>query len=404
MDFEQLSKSLNLSSRFLQLLATRFNIDNELDLINAANEAQSIKSEVGENAEDEDIVDFMELQREQVGQVQSPEIVQPEIPSVPSQPQPEQLEQSSQPIQDTQTQQEPVAQQPQQERALITQSGQSPEFRYDPNNTRATGETRAGGTNEVINRMFGTDTTISQEYARYNPQLEPRSGINWGTDFVPQGKTVGAEMSNPFDTELKVVRVVDGHGSGGRGRFDQNSGYGNQVIVQRSDTGEILKMSHLQKGVPVQEGQSIKPGQVIARMGDSGNVTGPHLDIEVFDADGNVKDIASLKGSNAPKQAQGNQLIQPFAQQATNTENPVVEPVKTITPPVAPKVERIQQPIIQPTPQVKGVMEAINKPQVQPKKSYQNALQQKKLGKGGGGGKSYASKKVPKPKMAGRGK
>lgn len=174
----------------------------------------------------------------------------------------------------------------------MTSSGVLPQLSYDRTALEGA-KTKTGSSNSLVEAMFGSKARVTQDFGKYNPKLEPRSGINWGTDFASSGKG-GEELRNPFKSALEVVHVVDGINQGGRGRTDLNSGYGNQVIARRTDTGEYLQLSHLSPGISYKAGDSIEPGQPIGRVGGTGNVTGPHLDLEVFDNRGKIKDVADL--------------------------------------------------------------------------------------------------------------
>jgi murein DD-endopeptidase MepM/ murein hydrolase activator NlpD len=75
-----------------------------------------------------------------------------------------------------------------------------------------------------------------------------------------------------------------------------NNGYGNSLVVRNSDTGETFRFSHLSRAF-------LKPGDrstggTIAMTGATGNVTGPHLDVEYRDNSGKLSDVAksSLAG------------------------------------------------------------------------------------------------------------
>lgn len=58
-------------------------------------------------------------------------------------------------------------------------------------------------------------------------------------------------------------------------------GYGNYVVIQHSD-GNYSLYAHLHAGtVEVVAGDSVEQGQVIAKMGSSGNSTGTHLHFEI---------------------------------------------------------------------------------------------------------------------------
>jgi murein DD-endopeptidase MepM/ murein hydrolase activator NlpD len=60
---------------------------------------------------------------------------------------------------------------------------------------------------------------------------------------------------------------------------DQIRGYGNIVIV-RHDGGIVTVYAHNQINL-VREGQSVERGEVIAKVGSTGRVTGPHLHFEI---------------------------------------------------------------------------------------------------------------------------
>lgn len=171
-------------------------------------------------------------------------------------------------------------------------AGVLPQLSYDRSALQGA-KTKTGSSNSLVEAMFGSKARVTQDFGKYNPKLEPRSGINWGTDFAAS-KEGGEQLANPFKSALEVVHVVDGIREGGRGRFDLNSGYGNQVVARRTDTGEYLQLSHLQPGISYRPGDTIEPGQPIGRVGATGNVTGAHLDLEVFDQQGKIKDVADL--------------------------------------------------------------------------------------------------------------
>lgn len=58
-------------------------------------------------------------------------------------------------------------------------------------------------------------------------------------------------------------------------------GYGNYVIIQHSDGNYTLYAHLYENSITVKEGDSVSQGQVIAKMGSSGNSTGMHLHFEV---------------------------------------------------------------------------------------------------------------------------
>ena len=73
--------------------------------------------------------------------------------------------------------------------------------------------------------------------------------------------------------------------------------YGNCVIIRHSD-GTRAIYGHLKYGsIKVKEGQTVKQGQVVGQIGDSGLSTGPHLHFELRNknnkAFNNNKDFSS---------------------------------------------------------------------------------------------------------------
>lgn len=112
-------------------------------------------------------------------------------------------------------------------------------------------------------------------------------GINWGRD-------VAIENGTPVAVPQGDWKVLDAYGNATRtGRIGDgtNKGYGNSVLLQNMQTGEKVRMSHLSPGVAVRTGQQIKGGTVIGRTGQTGNTSGPHLDIEYYDRSGKIRDI-----------------------------------------------------------------------------------------------------------------
>jgi lipoprotein NlpD len=59
----------------------------------------------------------------------------------------------------------------------------------------------------------------------------------------------------------------------------RHGGYGNLVVVRHAD-GLVTVYAHHSVNL-VRKGQSVSPGQIIAKVGDSGRASGPHLHFEV---------------------------------------------------------------------------------------------------------------------------
>lgn len=97
-------------------------------------------------------------------------------------------------------------------------------------------------------------------------------GARWGTTHY------GVDIANRIGTPIYAVTdgtVVEAGSA---------SGFGLWVRVMHAD-GTISVYGHVDS-FSVREGQKVKAGQQIARMGNRGQSTGPHLHFEIWDADG----------------------------------------------------------------------------------------------------------------------
>ena len=97
--------------------------------------------------------------------------------------------------------------------------------------------------------------------------------INSG--FGPRGATFhdGVDIAAPEGTPIRAIE---------RGEViysDQLKGYGNIVIVRHAD-GIVSVYAHNEANL-VREGQSVSRGDVVATVGRTGRVTGPHLHFEI---------------------------------------------------------------------------------------------------------------------------
>lgn len=128
---------------------------------------------------------------------------------------------------------------------------------------------------------------VTQAFGKYNPGLEPNpSGRNWGVDF---GVKEGTPLAVPPGEWVVDDTYSGSKGKGFVGNTKDNAGYGNSVLVRNTKTGETMRFSHL-SGVSVKPGQSLKGGTVIGTSGATGNVTGPHLDLE-YKVNGQFRDV-----------------------------------------------------------------------------------------------------------------
>lgn len=129
--------------------------------------------------------------------------------------------------------------------------------------------------------------TISGTFGQqYGAGIEAtKSGKNVGVDFaVPTGTSVAVPQGN-----WKVEKAVSGV-TGGNLKDYKSAPYGNTVLLTNTETGEKLRLSHLSK-VNVSQGQTLSGGTVLGLSGATGNVTGPHLDVEYYNTKGQLADV-----------------------------------------------------------------------------------------------------------------
>jgi murein DD-endopeptidase MepM/ murein hydrolase activator NlpD len=140
---------------------------------------------------------------------------------------------------------------------------------------------------DFLESRANPQTPITQAFGEVNPDVEVMSGgVNYGVDF---GYDYGDEVKAP-PGEWDVVESHSGDTEHGYIGNQSNSGYGNSILLQNVQTGEKIRPSHLSANF-VKPGMRVKGGSLLGLVGDTGNVTGPHLDVEYIDAAGQHGDI-----------------------------------------------------------------------------------------------------------------
>jgi murein DD-endopeptidase MepM/ murein hydrolase activator NlpD len=113
------------------------------------------------------------------------------------------------------------------------------------------------------------------------PQEPVEEGLLWpvsgtiNSSFGPRGASFhdGIDIAAPEGTPIFAIERGDVIYS------DQLRGYGNIVII-RHGGGIMSVYAHNQVNL-VREGQQVERGSVIAKVGSTGRVTGPHLHFEI---------------------------------------------------------------------------------------------------------------------------
>lgn len=107
---------------------------------------------------------------------------------------------------------------------------------------------------------------ITQEY----------NGNHQAIDLVGEGNSLDYITAH---SDGKIVFYQDGYGNmkGSTG----NRSYGNCIKIDHGNGYQTL-YAHMEMGLLVKDKETIKKGQVLGYMGDSGNAYGKHLHFEVF--------------------------------------------------------------------------------------------------------------------------
>ena len=126
------------------------------------------------------------------------------------------------------------------------------------------------------NQRFAIDFYITQE-VEPGKRRSYRDRGKQNTDYFAYGQDVLA----PADGT--VVMVVDGIPDNTPGQVDFYYRLGNSVVISLGN-GEYVHLCHLQTGsMQVRVGDKLSRGQVVAKCGNSGNSTVPHLHFQLTD-------------------------------------------------------------------------------------------------------------------------
>ena len=110
---------------------------------------------------------------------------------------------------------------------------------------------------------FKIDGYLSQDF---------KGSAHGGTDL---GAPMGTNVYACADGIVKYVQKWDGHST-----YDMQS-YGNLVIIYHPGARTATYYAHLQS-FNVKNGQMVRQGTKIGKVGSTGNSTGPHCHIELY--------------------------------------------------------------------------------------------------------------------------
>jgi LysM repeat protein len=126
--------------------------------------------------------------------------------------------------------------------------------------------------NEDMSKLFATRRLFRSPLAG-----EYTSLIGTRNDPLIQGVT---KMHNGVDIRAKIGTWVGAAAAGRVTEAGFANGYGYYIRIQH-DNGYSTLYGHLSK-IHVKQGQRVKAGQLIAKSGNTGRTTGPHLHFSIF--------------------------------------------------------------------------------------------------------------------------
>ncbi|MCF3964006.1 M23 family metallopeptidase [Streptomyces fuscigenes] len=91
-------------------------------------------------------------------------------------------------------------------------------------------------------------------------------------------KHSGQDFAVPIGTDVHAAHTGTVVKAGPHGAGDGDA-YGNAIVIKHSD-GKYSQYAHLSR-IEVHVGENVKTGEEIAKSGNTGNTTGPHLHFEI---------------------------------------------------------------------------------------------------------------------------
>jgi len=149
--------------------------------------------------------------------------------------------------------------------------------------------TTSKNSSKISTKSSGSGYYIRPTSVRATSLFGPRWGkYHFGIDYGgPTGTPIVASASG------KVTKIRNGCTNNGYIGNRCGGGYGNYMEITHENGTKTL-YAHLSK-IEVNLNTKVTQGQVIARMGNSGNSTGPHLHFEIIEKNGKKRNVNFLK-------------------------------------------------------------------------------------------------------------
>lgn len=176
-----------------------------------------------------------------------------------------------------------AAQKAQQEAAQQAAAQQQAQNSENTGSTNAGNTSASAGSSSTPSGTSGWVNPVPGAYRSAGTWNYPGGGVHLGYDFAAARGTNIRAIGDGY-----VINSADGCNSGYLGSschgFGGSNGGGNQVYLITTLNGVLyaVKYLHMQYGSPIKTGTWVSAGQSIGKVGATGNVTGPHCHIEVF--------------------------------------------------------------------------------------------------------------------------
>ena len=167
--------------------------------------------------------------------------------------------------------------------------------------------------------VFGREQTVTQPFSNYNPEMGYASGMHQGVDY--RTRDYQGDLYAPV--QMRVVQTISA---------ESGSPYGNSVLLELP-SGEMIRLSHLSSLGQFQDGQVLNPGDIIGAPGSTGNSTGEHLDVEYYNAQGQLDNPNNFR-ENVAQYSVANQImgVSPYQSSQPQQSSQVTQQTNTQTP------------------------------------------------------------------------
>ena len=132
--------------------------------------------------------------------------------------------------------------------------------------------------------------TITQKFGPTTCTLEPSATVN-GHTYAHYHD--GLDIAAAQGTQVRSMAAGTVEYAG---RYPD----GAVVVRVRQADGSVALYAHLQPGLEVHKGDTVKAGEALGRVGMTGHTTGPHLHLELTVNGKNVDPLAALRSGTVP--------------------------------------------------------------------------------------------------------